>query len=245
MKPFAFTTALQRGMNYLNGLKKGIAMLQELAQKNEKGFTLIELMIVIAIIGILAAIAVPLFMAYRMRSHNAAAKAVVHTLKTDQSNLNSELGIYGHTEAAPALLSAPDSGAAAADTFTVPGLRIAASPTAPGARLIGNTNSFGGDVRQFAIGIALGNMITADVQDINNVPDDSTFHAFARHFKGDTAYATDNDVENVLLSVSNATAWPNTPGLQAQTVPPVLPPADDIDGVAAGGVPTANWTRVR
>jgi len=52
-------------------------------RKNE-GFTLIELMIVIAIIGILAAIAIPQFSAYRTRSYNAAAEADLRNAATAQ-----------------------------------------------------------------------------------------------------------------------------------------------------------------
>jgi len=51
-------------------------------ESKQKGFTLIELMIVVAIIGILASIAIPQFSSFRAKANDQAAQADTRNLMT-------------------------------------------------------------------------------------------------------------------------------------------------------------------
>ena len=66
--------------------------------RKQEGFTLIELMIVVAIIGILAAIAIPNFLTYQLKSRQSEAKTNLQAIKTSQVAFQAERGCYIATQ---------------------------------------------------------------------------------------------------------------------------------------------------
>lgn len=63
-------------------------------RNNEKGFTLIELMVVIAIIGILAAIAIPQFTAYKDRAKDGSIQVLLAEIGSLEREYRAAQGIY-------------------------------------------------------------------------------------------------------------------------------------------------------
>jgi len=68
-------------------------------KKDQKGFTLIELMIVVVIIGILAALAIPRFMRSATKSKQSEAKGILKQVYTLQQAYRQEKDLYWPTAA--------------------------------------------------------------------------------------------------------------------------------------------------
>jgi type IV pilus assembly protein PilA len=77
--------------------------MSKLIRKSNKGFTLIELMIVVAIIGILAAIAIPNFLRFQLKSKSSEGKVNIAAIRTAEESYLAEFGVYIGAVASPAV----------------------------------------------------------------------------------------------------------------------------------------------
>jgi type IV pilus assembly protein PilA len=169
---------------------------------NCSGFTLIELMIVITIIGILAAIAIPQFNAYRTRSLRLRSSAFLGIVRSSQGALMYDVGAFG-SSADGVVMPSPSVGPGGDlwDAQTAP--IMAASGVQAGAALCSGVA--GGEIGSFPLDVPFGTVVRVDT----DVAAGTTFLAIAYSYNTNRLFGLDFETQQNIWYREDPATYPS------------------------------------